>query len=134
MYVEFGYYKESLLNVVKKGQQGEQEIKALMEKFRNNPPAEIIGSKVVRLADYKLLIDKDLITGKEKPLDFPKSDVLQFFLADGSKVSVRPSGTEPKIKYYISVNTRLASRNDFEKETKVLDQKIKGIEDYLMSV
>jgi phosphoglucomutase len=119
---------------VKKGQQGEQEIKALMEKFRNNPPAEIIGSKVVRLADYKLLIDKDLITGKEKPLDFPKSDVLQFFLADGSKVSVRPSGTEPKIKYYISVNTRLASRNDFEKETKVLDQKIKGIEDYLMSV
>ena len=134
MYVQFAYYKESLLNVVKKGQQGEQEIKALMEKFRNNPPAQINGSKVVRLADYKLLTNRDLVTGKETPLDFPKSDVLQFFLEDGSKVSVRPSGTEPKIKYYISVNTKLPSRNDFDKVTKVLDDKIKGIEEYLMSV
>jgi phosphoglucomutase len=134
MYVEFGYYKESLLNVVKKGQQGEQEIKALMEKFRNNPPAEIIGSKVVRLLDYKMLKEKNLVTGKESVLDFPKSDVLQFLLEDGSKVSVRPSGTEPKIKYYISVNTKLPSRNDFDSVTQVLDKKIKGIEEYLMSV
>src|SRR5688572_7956829 len=89
MYVEFGYYKEALLNVTKKGQQGEQEIKAMMEKFRTNPPAEIIGSKVVRLLDYKTLIDKNLLTGKESKLDFPISDVLQFYLEDGSKVSVR---------------------------------------------
>lgn len=134
MYVEFGYYKESLLNVVKKGQQGEQEIKALMEKFRNNTPASINGTKVVRLLDYKTLKEKDLISGKETVLDFPNSDVLQFILEDGSKVSVRPSGTEPKIKYYISVNTELPTRNDFDSVTRQLDKKIEGIEAYLMSV
>jgi phosphoglucomutase len=134
MYVEFAYYKESLLNVVKKGQQGEQEIKALMEKFRNNPPAQINGTRVVRLLDYKTLKAKDLITEKESALDFPKSDVLQFILADDSKVSVRPSGTEPKIKYYISVNSKLSSRQDFDNVTQTLDLRIKGIEEYLMSV
>lgn len=134
MYVEFAYYKESLLNVVKKGQQGEQEIKALMEKFRNNPPAEINASRVVRLLDYKTQKEKNLVTGVETILDFPKSDVLQFILEDGSKVSVRPSGTEPKIKYYISVNSPLPSRTDFDVVDLSLDAKIKGIEEYLMSV
>ncbi|SKC82894.1 phospho-sugar mutase [Ohtaekwangia koreensis] len=134
MYVEFAYYKEGLLNVTKKGQQGEQEIKAMMEKFRNNPPAEIIGSRVVRLLDYKLLKEKDLLTGKESDLEFPKSDVLQFYLEDGTKVSVRPSGTEPKIKFYISVNAPLASRDEFEKVDQQLDKKIKGVEEYLLSV
>jgi phosphoglucomutase len=133
MYVEFGFYKEGLVNLTRKGQQGEQEIKAMMEKFRTNPPAQIIGSRVVRLLDYKTLKEKDLTTGKESVLDFPKSDVLQFLLEDGSKVSVRPSGTEPKIKFYISVNTKLSSRNDFEKANNDLDQKIKGIEAYLLS-
>ena len=71
MYVDFGYYKENLLNITKKGQQGEQEIKAMMEKFRNNPPAEIIGSRVERLLDYKTLKEKNLISGKESALDFP---------------------------------------------------------------
>lgn len=134
MYVEFGYYKESLLNLTKKGQQGEQEIKAMMEKFRNNPPATIIGSKVVRLLDYKSLKEKNLLTGKETSLDFPKSDVLQFYLEDGTKVSVRPSGTEPKIKFYISVNTKLASRSEFNSVTDALNKKIKGVEEYLLSV
>jgi phosphoglucomutase len=134
MYVEFGYYKESLLNLTKKGQQGEQEIKAMMEKFRNNPPATLIGSKVTRLLDYKTLKEKDLSTGKETPLNFPKSDVLQFYLEDGTKVSVRPSGTEPKIKFYISVNTALKTKADFAQQTGVLDKKIKGIEEYLLSV
>lgn len=134
MYVEFAYYKESLLNVVKKGQQGEQEIKALMEKFRNNPPAAVNGSKLVRVLDYKLLREKDTRSGKEVTLDFPKSDVLQFILEDGSKISVRPSGTEPKIKYYISVNSKLPSRDEFDKVTAELDRKIKGIEEYLMGV
>jgi phosphoglucomutase len=133
MYVEFGFYKESLLNVTKKGQQGEQEIKAMMEKFRNNPPSEIIGTRVERLLDYKTLKEKHLVSGKEMTLDFPKSDVLQFYLSDGSKVSVRPSGTEPKIKFYISVNTKLKSREEFEKVNQQLDEKIKGIEKYLMS-
>jgi phosphoglucomutase len=134
MYVEFGFYKESLLNLTRKGQQGEQEIKAMMEKFRNNPPAEITGSRVSRLLDYKTLKEKNLITGKESSLDFPKSDVLQFMLEDGSKVSVRPSGTEPKIKFYISVNTKLTSRAEFEKVNKQLEEKIKGIESWLLSV
>lgn len=133
MYVDFGFYKEYLLNLTKKGQQGEQEIKAMMEKFRNNPPAQIIGSRVVRLLDYKSLAEKNLLTGKESKLDFPASDVLQFYLEDGSKVSVRPSGTEPKIKFYISVNSALKSRNDFEAVDKQLDEKIKGIEQYLLN-
>jgi phosphoglucomutase len=134
MYVEFGYYKEGLLNITKKGQQGEQEIKAMMEKFRTNPPSTIIGSKVERLLDYTTLKEKNLITGKESALDFPKSDVLQFYLEDGTKVSVRPSGTEPKIKFYISVNAPLPDRSKFDAVTAQLDQKIKQVEDYLMSV
>ncbi|MBT1703287.1 phospho-sugar mutase [Chryseosolibacter indicus] len=133
MYVEFGFYKEHLLNVTKKGQQGEQEIKAMMERFRDNPPAEINGSRVVRLLDYKFLKEKNLLTGSESPLDFPKSDVLQFYLEDGSKVSVRPSGTEPKIKFYISVNTNLPSKEAFDQVNQQLEQKIKGIEKYLFS-
>jgi phosphoglucomutase len=134
MYVEFGYYKETLLNITKKGQQGEQEIKSMMQKFRNNPPTEIIGSKVVRLLDYKTLQEKNLLTGETSALNFPVSDVLQFYLEDGSKVSVRPSGTEPKIKFYMSVQSALKSRNDFEAVTTQLDKKIKGLEEYLLSV
>jgi phosphoglucomutase len=133
MYVEFGFYKEGLLNLVRKGQQGEQEIKAMMEKFRTNPPAEINGSRVLRLLDYKMLKEKDLKSGKEIALNFPKSDVLQFYLDDGSKVSVRPSGTEPKIKFYISVHTKLSSAKEFESVDKQLEGKIKGIENYLLS-
>ncbi|MGC1242066.1 MAG: phospho-sugar mutase [Chryseosolibacter sp.] len=133
MYVEFGFYKEHLLNLTKKGQQGEQEIKAMMEKFRNNPPAEITGSRVVRLLDYKSLEERDLVTGKKTKLDFPVSDVLQFYLADGTKVSVRPSGTEPKIKFYIAVHTDLTSRDEFERKNQELDRRIKGITDYLLS-
>jgi phosphoglucomutase len=133
MYVEIGFYKENLLNLTKKGQQGELEIKAMMEKFRNNPPAQIIGSRVVRLLDYSTLVEKDLLTGKESKLDFPGSDVLQFYLEDGSKVSVRPSGTEPKIKFYISVNSPLKSRNDFDAVNRQLEEKVRGIESYLLN-
>jgi phosphoglucomutase len=118
---------------VRKGQQGEQEIKAMMEKFRTNPPADINGTRVVKLLDYKTLQEKELFSGKVSALDFPKSDVLQFYLDDGTKVSVRPSGTEPKIKFYISVNAKLASAKDFEKVNQQLEDKIKGIEKYLLS-
>ncbi|HNC11959.1 MAG TPA: phospho-sugar mutase [Cyclobacteriaceae bacterium] len=134
MYAEHAYYKEALINVTKKGQQGEQEIKAMMEKFRNNPPATINNSAVTRLLDYQTLTEKALKSGNVTKLDFPKSDVIQFYLEDGTKVSVRPSGTEPKIKFYISVNTKLASKNDFDAATKKLDEKIKGVEQYLQSV
>ena len=134
MYVEFGYYKEYLLNITKKGQQGEQEIKAMMEKFRNNPPAEITGIRVTRLLDYKVQKERNLLNGKESTLDFPSSDVLQFYLEDGSKVSVRPSGTEPKIKFYISVHAKLASKEAFTSAGDELDKRIKGIEQYLLSV
>lgn len=134
MYVEHAYYKEALINVTKKGQQGEQEIKAMMTKFRTNPPAEINGITVSRLLDYQTLTEKDLKTGKTIVLDFPKSDVIQFYLEDGTKVSVRPSGTEPKIKFYISVHTELASKNDFVAATKKLDEKISGVEQYLKSI
>ncbi len=134
MYVDFGYYKENLLNITKKGQQGEQEIKAMMDKLRNNPPSEINGSRVARLLDYKILKERDLLNGKESSLDFPSSDVLQFYLEDGSKVSVRPSGTEPKIKFYISVHDTLKSKAEFAAVDARLDQKIKGIEQYLLSI
>jgi phosphoglucomutase len=133
MYVEFRFYKEGLLNLVRKGQQGEQEIKAMMEKFRTNPPADINGTRVVKLLDYKTLEEKDLFSGKTSALDFPKSDVLQFYLDDGTKVSVRPSGTEPKIKFYISVNAKLTSAREYEKVDHQLEEKIKGIEKYLLS-
>lgn len=134
MYVEFGYYKELLVNIVKKGQQGEQEIKAMMEKLRNNPPAEITGSAVVRVLDYKTSVEKNLKTGEEKAILLPKSDVLQFYLEDGTKVSARPSGTEPKIKLYMSVHTPLASREAFDDTSQALDARLKKIEDYLLSM
>ncbi|HEY9489387.1 MAG TPA: phospho-sugar mutase, partial [Chryseosolibacter sp.] len=133
MYVEFGFYKEHLMTLTKKGQQGEQAIKAMMQKFRNNPPAEIIGSRVVRLLDYKSLEEKNLLSGEKTQLDFPQSDVLQFYLEDDTKVSVRPSGTEPKIKFYIAVKTGLTSREQFEQKNKQLESRIKAIENYLLS-
>ncbi|MEO5603791.1 MAG: phospho-sugar mutase [Cyclobacteriaceae bacterium] len=133
MYVEFGFYKESLLNLTRKGQQGEQEIKEMMEKFRNNPPKQITGSRVIRLLDYKVSEEKDLMTGEKTKLYFPVSDVLQFYLEDGTKVSIRPSGTEPKIKFYISVNCKLEAKSNFEKADDELDSRMKAIQQYLVT-
>lgn len=134
MYLEHGYYKEGLINVVRKGQQGEQEIKNMMSNFRNNPPAAIQNIPVVRMLDYSTLQEKNFETGKTSGLNFPTSDVLQFYLSDGSKVSVRPSGTEPKIKYYISVNTTLKSPEEFDAAQAKLDEKIKAIEKELVAL
>jgi phosphoglucomutase len=133
MYVEHTYYKEALLNLTKKGQQGEQEIKTLMSNFRNNPPDQIDGIKITRVLDYKTLVEKDIKKGETVKLDFPSSDVIQFYLEDGTKVSVRPSGTEPKIKFYISANAPLTSKEEFEIVSKNLDEKIKRIEQYLIN-
>jgi phosphoglucomutase len=133
MYVEHRYFKEVLINVTKKGQQGEKEIKQMMDNFRKNPPTEISGSRVSRVLDYKNLQEKNLITINSKKLDFPPSDVLQFYLEDGSKISVRPSGTEPKIKFYISVDTNLDSRESFDSVSRELDQRVQEIAQYLRS-
>jgi phosphoglucomutase len=131
MYAEHMYYKEGLVNITKRGQQGEQEIKAMMQKFRTSPPSEIAGIKTVRMLDYLVGTQKDLSSGNTSILDFQSSDVIQFYLEDGTKVSVRPSGTEPKIKFYISVNQKLLNKNEFDSVSQTLDNKIKSIEEYL---
>ena len=128
MYVDHGFYKESLVNLVRKGAEGEQQIKDMMTKFRTDPPKTIGGNIVARSLDYKTSTEKDLLTGKSKPISLPKSDVLQFYTQDGSKISVRPSGTEPKIKFYISVHTKLDSKNSFDLVSTQLDKKIKALE------
>ena len=128
MYVDHGFYKESLVNLVRKGAEGEQQIKDMMTTFRTDPPKTIGGNRVTRSLDYKTSVEKDLLTGKSKPISLPKSDVLQFYTEDGSKISVRPSGTEPKIKFYISVNTRLDSKENFDSVGSQLDKKIKALE------
>ena len=127
MYVEYGLYKEDLVSLTKKGKTGAEEIKAMMVKFRDNPPASLGGSKVSILKDYELSQETDLATGKVTKLDYPTSDVLQFITEDGSIVSARPSGTEPKIKFYCSVNAPLADRADFAKVNEELGEKIKAV-------
>jgi phosphoglucomutase len=127
IYVRFGFYKERLVNIVRKGKEGADEIKTMMNGYRNSPPQYINNSKVIKVNDYDKLDSHDVVTGKTNKIELTKSDVLQFFLEDGSKISVRPSGTEPKIKFYFSVNTKLVSRDRFEETEKFLDKRIAGI-------
>jgi phosphoglucomutase len=127
IYVKYGFYKEKLINIVRKGKEGADEIKAMMTAYRNNPPDKINNSKVIMVKDYDTQISHDILKGTKTKITLIKSDVLQFFLADGSKISVRPSGTEPKIKFYFSVNTKLDSIDKFEETEKVLDKRISDI-------
>jgi phosphoglucomutase len=127
LYVEYGLYKEHLISITKKGMDGQQQIAAMMESYRNNPPKTINGTDVVQLLDYELQKGSNPQTGEEWAIVLPKSNVLQFILADGSSISARPSGTEPKIKFYFSVNTKLDSAAEFEKRNAQLDEKIKAI-------
>lgn len=127
IYVKYGYYKERLISITKKGKTGAEEIAEMMKELRANPPATINGAELLEVRDYQSATAKNIKTGEETPIDLPKSNVLQFFTADGSKISARPSGTEPKIKFYFSVNTELASATDFEKVSAELDAKIEGI-------
>ncbi|MBL7703211.1 MAG: phospho-sugar mutase [Ferruginibacter sp.] len=127
LYVQYGLYKESLVSITKKGMNGAAEITAMMEGYRSNPPQTIDGGAVVELLDYELQVAKNLQTGESRAIDLPKSNVLQFVLADGTKISARPSGTEPKIKFYFSVNAKLDSADDFDATEKQLDEKIKRI-------
>jgi phosphoglucomutase len=127
IYLENGLFREKLINIVRKGLEGQSEIKAMMMAYRNNPSKSINGSKVVKINDYDSLVSTDSVTGKKTKIDLIQSDVLQFFLEDGSKISVRPSGTEPKIKFYFSVNAKLESVGKFDETEKMLDQRIAGI-------
>lgn len=127
LYVEYGFYKEDLISITKKGINGAKEIAAMMEGYRDNPPKEIIGIKVEQLLDYKLQQGRDLLKNTSWPIDIPQSNVLQFVLEDGSKISARPSGTEPKIKFYFSVNAKLLNAADVHKVEKELDEKIEKI-------
>lgn len=127
IYIEFGFYKEALVNVVRKGKSGAEEIQKMMEGFRNKPPKKLGGSEIIRIHDY--LTQKSYVpkSGKEGILVLPKSNVIQFFLEDESKISVRPSGTEPKIKFYLSVKEPLLHKKDFSKVEDKLDGKILSI-------
>ena len=127
LYVQYGFYKEHLISITKKGMDGQQQIADMMAGFRNNPPKTLAGSDVVQLLDYELKKGKNLKTGEEWEIKLPKSNVLQFVLADSSKISARPSGTEPKIKFYFSVNTSLKNGDEFDKINVALDEKIKAI-------
>ncbi|MBY8961140.1 phospho-sugar mutase [Flavobacterium sp. D11R37] len=127
LYAEFGYYKESLISLTKKGIEGAEEIKQMMNNLRNNPVEEINGQRVVMVEDYKTSVARNLLTNEEEELLLPKSDVLIYYLEDGSKICARPSGTEPKIKFYFSVNDTLDDINDFKKVDAMLADRIENI-------
>jgi phosphoglucomutase len=127
LYVEYGFYKESLISLTKKGMNGQKEIADMMTAYRSHPPATINGSAVVQLLDYEIHTGKNPTTGESWPIDLPRSNVLQFILADGSKISARPSGTEPKIKFYFSVHTQLPSINDYDRVNAELTMRIDRI-------
>ena len=127
LYVEHGFYKEHLISLTKKGIDGLAEINQMMVNLRENPLKEINGERVIMVEDYKTSIAKNLLTGEEEKMPIPKSDVLIYYSADGSKIAARPSGTETKIKFYVRVNTHLDSVADFSETEKYLDEKIKNI-------
>ncbi len=118
IYAEFGFSQERMIYIVRKGITGAEEINAMMESLRTTTPDSIAGSRIIVKKDYKSLVERNLVTGEEKHLDFPvTSDVLQFFLEDGCKISVRPSGTEPKIKFYFEARAKMATVADFDRAT-----------------
>lgn len=127
IYEKTGMYRESLVNIVREGLSGAQEIKAMMDNLRENPLKTIDGSPVVKINDYKTSISKDMTTGAQTSIDIPKSDVLIYYTADGTKVAARPSGTEPKIKFYFSVNTPFAGEAEYDEKVKMLDDKLARI-------
>ena len=130
VYQQFGFYKETLISVTKKGKDGAEQIQELMSQFRTNPPKEMNGSAVEMIYDVKNARISYPKTQKVEPLDLDKSNVMQFYLADGSKISARPSGTEPKIKYYFSVNTTISNTADYRKIEKVLLDKLEALKKY----
>jgi phosphoglucomutase len=127
IYVEFDFYWERLISVVKKGKAGAEEIQQMMADYRSMPPVQINGSEVLMIKDYQQSLSKDVKNGTQTAIELPKSNVLQFFTADGSKVSIRPSGTEPKIKFYFGVKAPLDKPQNFDKVHQELDNRVEGI-------
>jgi phosphomannomutase len=127
LYVDFGFYKEFLVSITKKGIEGLEEIKQMMVDMRTNPLKEINGERIIMMEDYQTSVATNLLTGEKETMSIPKSDVLIYYTDEGSKIAARPSGTEPKIKFYVSVNTTLDSVDDFKEVNLQLDTKIKRI-------
>lgn len=127
LYTEFGFYKEHLISITKKGIEGANEITQMMKELRENPLKEINGQRVVMVEDYKTSSAQNLFSGETEELHLPKSDVLIYYLEDGSKICARPSGTEPKIKFYFSVNDTLDDVNNFKQVEALLDKRIENI-------
>ena len=127
LYVDFGFYKEFLVSITKKGIEGLEEIKQMMVDMRTNPIKEINGERIIMMEDYQTSIATNLLTGEKETMSIPKSDVLIYYTDEGSKIAARPSGTEPKIKFYVSVNTTIDSVDDFKEVIAQLDTKIKRI-------
>ena len=124
LYIKYGFYKEKLISITKKGKAGAEEIKAMMDNYRVNTPTELGGNKVIMLKDYKTSTSKDMRTGDVVKIELPSSNVLQFFTEDGSIISARPSGTEPKIKFYCSVKSELSNKEAFKSTATQLDSKL----------
>ncbi|WMN11262.1 phospho-sugar mutase [Marivirga salinae] len=131
MYMKFGFYREDLVSITKKGKSGSEEIKAMMTRFREEPPKSLARTKVLEVRDYQKSTILNMESGVKSKLNFPSSNVLQFFLEDGSKISARPSGTEPKIKFYVSVKGKLRSKETFEEDFAELGDIIKSYLDDL---
>ncbi len=127
LYVKYGFYRESLVSVVRKGKEGAEEIQRMMVDFRENPPKELAGSEVLTVRDYKSLEEINLRSGVRTPIDQDSSNVLQWITADGSIISVRPSGTEPKIKFYFGVKEPLPAVEQYDEVLAALDAKIEQI-------
>jgi phosphoglucomutase len=126
-YVDYGFYKEHLVSITKKGISGAEEIKQMLKDFKENPVESVAGSKVKWIEDYNTSIAKNVLTGEEKAIDIPKSNVLIYETEDGTRIAARPSGTEPKVKFYISTNTKLEKTEDYKKVAAELDNKVKSI-------
>jgi len=127
LYIKYGFYKEHLISITKKGMDGQQQIAAMMQGYREHPPKEINGARVVKILDYQSSKALDVLTGDITDIHLPKSNVLQFVTEDGSLISARPSGTEPKIKFYFSVKEKLESAAQYDAVEKILDTKIANI-------
>jgi phosphoglucomutase len=127
LYQRFGFYRERMISITKKGISGAEEIRKMMADLRTKPPRELGGSVLTRLIDYEASVERDMKSGNETAIDYPKSNVLQFLTADGTKISARPSGTEPKIKFYFSVKGKLQSKSEYDESLAALDDKIDRI-------
>ncbi len=130
-YVQFGFYKEKLISLTKKGMSGAEEIKQMLKDFKENPVESVQGSKLLWIEDYNTSIAKNVQTGEEKPINIPKSNVLIYETENGTRIAARPSGTEPKVKFYISTNAKLANAADYKSVNSQLDAKLDGIQSEL---